>query len=83
MLYLRAFGGLSLENGGRPLIGVVGQRGRLAMLAVRAPWVCRHATISSASSRSPLCVRRAAVTVQRGHAGDLAEEAPTVPAYRQ
>jgi len=36
MLYLRAFGGLSLENGGHPLIGVVGQRGHLAMLAVRA-----------------------------------------------
>ena len=36
MLYLRAFGGLSLENGGRPLSGVVGQRGHLAMLAMLA-----------------------------------------------
>ncbi len=36
MLYLRAFGGLSLENGGRPLVGAATQRGRLAMLAVLA-----------------------------------------------
>lgn len=36
MLYLRAFGGLSLENGGRPIVGAAAQRARLAMLAVLA-----------------------------------------------
>ena len=36
MLYLRTFGGLSLENGGRPIVGAAGQRGRLAILAVLA-----------------------------------------------
>ena len=35
-LYLRALGGLSLENGGGPRVGATGQRGRLAMLAVLA-----------------------------------------------
>ena len=35
-LYLRAFGGLSLDNGGRPLVGAASQRGRLAILAVIA-----------------------------------------------
>ena len=34
MLHLRTFGGLSLENGGRPIIGAAGQRRRLALLAV-------------------------------------------------
>src|ERR1044071_10073860 len=36
MLLLRTFGGLSLENGGRPIIGAAGQRRRLAVLAVLA-----------------------------------------------
>jgi DNA-binding SARP family transcriptional activator/Arc/MetJ-type ribon-helix-helix transcriptional regulator len=36
MLYLRTFGELTLENGGRPLIGAGGQRSRLALLAVLA-----------------------------------------------
>jgi len=36
MLYLRAFGGLALENGGRPIVGAAGQRSRLAILAVLA-----------------------------------------------
>lgn len=36
VLHLRAFGGLSLANGGRPLVGAASQRGRLAMLAVLA-----------------------------------------------
>ena len=35
-LYLPVLGGLSLENGGRPLVGAAGHRGRLAMLAVLA-----------------------------------------------
>ncbi|HVF39997.1 MAG TPA: BTAD domain-containing putative transcriptional regulator [Gemmatimonadaceae bacterium] len=36
MLFLRTFGGLSLENGGRPIVGAAGQRRRLAILAVLA-----------------------------------------------
>lgn len=36
MLFLRTFGGLSLENGGRPITGAAAQRGRLAILAVLA-----------------------------------------------
>ncbi len=36
MLVLRTFGGLSLENGGRPLVGAAGQPRRLALLAVLA-----------------------------------------------
>ena len=36
MLYLRALGGLSLENGGRPLQGAANQRARLALLTVLA-----------------------------------------------
>ena len=36
MLLLRTFGGLSLENGGRPIVGAAGQRRRLALLAVLA-----------------------------------------------
>jgi len=36
MLYLRAFGGLCLENGGRPIVGAATQRARLAMLALLA-----------------------------------------------
>lgn len=36
MLYLRAFGGLSLENGGRPVVGAAAQRARLAILALLA-----------------------------------------------
>ena len=36
MLFLRTFGGLSLENGDRPFAGAAGQRGRLAVLAVLA-----------------------------------------------
>ncbi|MEO5589273.1 MAG: BTAD domain-containing putative transcriptional regulator [Gemmatimonadaceae bacterium] len=36
MLFLRVFGGLSLENGGRPIVGAAGQRGRLAILAALA-----------------------------------------------
>lgn len=36
MLFLHTFGGLSLENGGRPVIGAAGQRRRLALLAVLA-----------------------------------------------
>jgi DNA-binding SARP family transcriptional activator/TolB-like protein len=35
-LVLRTFGGLSLENGGRPHLGAAAQRGRLAILAVLA-----------------------------------------------
>src|SRR6185295_2682384 len=34
MLYLRTLGGLSLENGGRPIVGAPGQRSRIAILAV-------------------------------------------------
>lgn len=36
MLLLRTFGGLSLENGGRPIVGAAGQRRPLAVLAVLA-----------------------------------------------
>jgi len=36
MLLLRTFGGLSLENGGRPVVGAAVQRRRLAVLAVLA-----------------------------------------------
>ena len=36
MLFLRTFGGLSLENGGRPIVGAGTQRARLALLAVLA-----------------------------------------------
>jgi DNA-binding SARP family transcriptional activator/tetratricopeptide (TPR) repeat protein len=36
MLYLRTFGGLTLENGGGPLSGAGAQRSRLALLAVLA-----------------------------------------------
>src|SRR5262245_40232699 len=36
MLYLRAFGGLSLENGGRPIVGAATQRARLALLVLLA-----------------------------------------------
>lgn len=36
MLFLRTFGGLSLENGGRPLSGAAAQRRPLAVLAVIA-----------------------------------------------
>jgi TolB-like protein/DNA-binding SARP family transcriptional activator/Tfp pilus assembly protein PilF len=36
MLYLRAFGGLSLEDGGRPIVGAATQRARLALLALLA-----------------------------------------------
>ena len=36
MLYLRAFGGLSLENGGRPIGGAATQRSRLALLVLLA-----------------------------------------------
>ena len=36
MLYLRAFGGLTLENSNGPILGSATQRGRLAVLAVLA-----------------------------------------------
>ena len=36
MLVLRTLGGLSLDNGGRPIVGAMNQRGRLAILAVLA-----------------------------------------------
>ena len=36
MLYLRALGGLYIENGGRPLEGAANQRARLALLAILA-----------------------------------------------
>lgn len=36
MLFLRTFGGVSLENGGRPLVGAAGQRRPLAVLSVIA-----------------------------------------------
>jgi DNA-binding SARP family transcriptional activator len=36
MLYLRTFGGLRLENGGRPIVGAGAQRSRLGLLAVLA-----------------------------------------------
>lgn len=49
MLFLRTFGGLSLENGGRPIIGAAGQPRRLAVLAVLA--VANDAGIS----REQLC----------------------------
>jgi DNA-binding SARP family transcriptional activator len=35
-LVLRTLGGLSLENGGRPIVGAAAQRGRLALLSVIA-----------------------------------------------
>jgi DNA-binding SARP family transcriptional activator len=36
LLFLRTFGGLAIENGGRPIVGAASQRGRLAILAVLA-----------------------------------------------
>ena len=36
MLVLRTLGGLSLDNGGRPIVGAMNHRGRLAILAVIA-----------------------------------------------
>ena len=49
MLFLRTFGGLSLENGGRPVIGAAGQPRRLAILAVLA------AADDAGLSRDQLC----------------------------
>ena len=51
MLFLRTFGGLSLENGGRPIIGAAAQPRRLAVLAVLA--VADDAGLS----RDQLCAR--------------------------